>query len=54
MNDDNELVFLSLAMRMGVLNREELFKAGISDADYFNLTDEAILKLEILDNKKRS
>lgn len=51
---NNDDIFLAIAMENGILNKEELFDAGISDDDYFNLTDEAIDKLEIYFNKKKT
>lgn len=44
MNNDD--IFLAFAMENGLLSNEELFLAGISEWDYFNLTDGAIEKLE--------
>ena len=52
MNNDD--IFLALAMEHGILSNEELFDAGISEGDYFDLTDDALEKLELYYKEKRN
>lgn len=53
--DDVEEEFFALTIKIGLLNKEDLFKIGISEDEYFNPTDNTLWKIESYykKNKKR-
>lgn len=44
MNNDD--IFLAYTLENGLLEKDELFDAGVGEWDYFNLNDDIIDKLE--------
>lgn len=52
-NDDLENMFLAVSMKIGLLNSEQLYEAGIKENDYFNLNEEVIYKLEAYSRKNK-